>query len=254
MTSLHEKSALVLGASSARGIGAGVAIALRDAGAHVTIAGRNEQRLKATSETLGLAYQVCDATEEGQIEDLCRRVAQQRSGLDIAVFAAGFNHFAPIARLKPETATQTIQTQLVGGLMFIKHAARALESGGSIIMLSSLTASLPAFGTSVYAGTKAAMEHIIRVAALEYGPSNIRINGIAPGLQRTDMTEAMFETPAIEAAAVRQTPLSRLGTPGDAGSAAVWLAQDDCFMTGVTLPISGGAQLQKIPTLEEMAG
>lgn len=98
------------------------------------------------------------------------------------------------------------------------------------------------------------MEHITRVAALEYAEHNIRINGIAPGLQRTNMTETMFANPKIEKAAVKETPLGRLGLPEEVGSPAVWLAQDDCFMTGVTLPITGGAELRRIPTFDEMGG
>ena len=253
MTSLHNKTALVLGAGSSRGMGAAIAAALRDAGAQVVISARNDERLQSTARALKVEGHACDATDESSLALLVDTVVETHGGLDIAVYAAGQNHFAPIAKFDPARAGQVVQTQLIGGLLFIKHAARAIGENGSIILLSSLTARLPAAGTAVYGGTKAAMEHITRVAALEYAPHNIRINGIAPGLQRTDMTEAMFSSPGVERASVKETPLGRLGQPGDIAAAAVWLAQDDCFMTGATLPVAGGAELRRIPTFEEMA-
>jgi NAD(P)-dependent dehydrogenase (short-subunit alcohol dehydrogenase family) len=250
---LHNKTALVLGAGSERGMGAAIASALRDAGARVVIAARNSERLQATAQALGVAGRSCDAGDEDSVSSLFDEVAANHGGLDIAVYAAGQNHFSPIAKFDPARAGQVVKTQLIGGLLFIKHAARAIGQDGSIILLSSLTARLPAAGTAVYAGTKAAMEHITKVAAVEYAPDNIRVNGIAPGLQRTDMTEAMFASHGVERASVRETPLGRLGQPGDIAAAALWLAQDDCFMTGVTLPVAGGAELRRIPTFEEMA-
>lgn len=254
MASLDRKKALVMGASSSQGIGAAIARAYRDAGAEVMISARREDALQAVAEPIGASVCACDATDEESVAGLFREINERLGGLDVAVYSTGLNHFSPIARFDPGAAMPTIQTQLVGGLLFIKHAAAAMPKGGAIILVSSLTARLPAYGTSVYAGTKAALEQITRIAALEYADQGLRINGVAPGMTRTDMTEMMFGNPGLERAVVRETPMGRLGTPEDIASAALWLAGDDCFMTGETLPVSGGAELRRIPTFDEMQG
>jgi len=201
---------------------------------------------------LGLKHHACDITDEASRASLFTWMADTLGPLHIAVLAAGVNHYSPIARLDEHGAEAVIRTQLLGGLMFVRDSAAAMADGGSIILISSLTARLPTAGTAVYAATKAAMEHVTKVAALEYGPRGIRVNGIAPGLQRTDMTENLFANPAVERATVRETPLGRLGLRREIASAAVWLASDDCFMTGATLGLAGGAELRRLPTADEL--
>lgn len=254
MTSLADKKTLVMGASSSVGIGAAVAAAYRTAGADVMISARREPALRDVAQTIDARYAACDVTSEESVAALFEQINHEFGRLDVAVFASGLNHFAPVAKFDPQRAMPTILTQLVGGLLFIKHAAPLMPSGGAIILISSLTARLPAFGTAVYAGTKAALEQVTRIAALEYAGQGLRINGIAPGMTRTDMTEMMFDNPGLERAVVRETPLGRMGTPDDIASAALWLADPSCFLTGETLPVSGGAELRRIPTFDEMQG
>ena len=83
-------------------------------------------------------------------------------------------------------------------------------------------------------------------AALEYAEQGIRVNGIAPGMTRTEMTEGMFGNPNLENAVLREIPLGRMGTAEDIARAAVFLADPDCFMTGETLSITGGAELANL--------
>lgn len=129
-----------------------------------------------------------------------------------------------------------------------------MVDGGAIILLSSLTATRPAFGTAVYAGTKAALDQATRVAALELAGRRIRVNGIAPGMTRTDMTEMMFDNPNLEQAVLREIPLGRMGTGEDIAAAAEWLANPECFMTGEILSVNGGAELRRVPTFDEIMG
>ncbi len=254
MTRLTDKKALVMGASSPVGIGAAIARALAAAGAEVIIAARTEASLSCVAGDLGVVHHVCDITDADSVTALFDQVKERLGGLDIAVNASGMNHFSPIGDLDIDKARACIEVQFLGGLTFIRESARLMGEGGSIILLSSLTATRPAVGLAVYAGTKAGMEQVTRVAALEYAGRGIRVNGIAPGMTRTDMTEAMFANPNLEQAVKREIPLGRMGTAEDVASAALWLADPACFLTGETLAVSGGAPLQRLPTYQEIMG
>ncbi len=254
MTRLADHKALVMGASSPVGIGAAIAEALIEAGADVLISARREAPLAEVAEQLNCGHHTCDVTDDDSIAALFASIDDTWGRLDTAVFATGLNHFTPIRDFDREKARPCLETQFLGGLAFIRESAARMPDGGSIIMLSSLTASRPAFGTSVYAGSKAGLEQITRIAALEYADQGIRVNGIAPGMTRTEMTEGMFGNPNLENAVLREIPLGRMGTSEDIARAAVFLADPDCFMTGETLSITGGAELRRVPTLDEIMG
>ncbi|MEE4174959.1 MAG: SDR family oxidoreductase [Xanthomonadales bacterium] len=254
MKSLAESKALVMGASSTKGIGAAIAGALKAAGADVLISARREDALAAVAEELGVHHHPCDITAAESVAALFAWVDDHFGGLDTAVFSTGLNHFTPIRDFDAEAAMPCLQTQFIGGLTFIRESAARMPGGGSIIMLSSLTASRPAFGTSVYAGSKAGLEQVTRVAALEYAEQGVRVNAIAPGMTRTEMTEGMFGNPNLERAVLEEIPLGRMGTSEDIAHAAVFLAHPACFMTGETLSVTGGAELRRIPTLKEIMG
>jgi NAD(P)-dependent dehydrogenase (short-subunit alcohol dehydrogenase family) len=258
MTSHAENTVLVMGASSPVGIGAAIARYFRDAGHRVLISARSEAGLAAVADELGVAWHSCDITDAASVDEFYRWLAGQGGVLRSAVFATGQNHFTPLSRYEAEPARSCVETNFLGALTFMRKSAEAIAAtspdGGSITLLSSLTASRPAFGTAVYAGTKAGLEQAIRVAALEYAGAAIRVNGIAPGMTRTDMTEMMFDNPNLEQAVLREIPLGRMGTSEDIASAALWLADPQCFMTGETLAVNGGAELRRVPTLEEIMG
>jgi NAD(P)-dependent dehydrogenase (short-subunit alcohol dehydrogenase family) len=254
MKSLADSKALVMGASSPAGIGAAIAAALKAEGAEVLVSARRKDALASVAASLGVQHHPCDITSAQSVSELYAWIDEQFGGLDTAVFSTGLNHFTPIRDFDPEAAMPCLQTQFIGGLTFIRESAARMPNGGSIIMLSSLTASRPAYGTSVYAGSKAALEQITRVAALEYAEQGIRVNGLAPGMTRTEMTDGMFRNPNLERAVLEEIPLGRMGTSEDIARAAVFLADPACFMTGETLSISGGAELRRIPTLKEIMG
>ena len=254
MTSLADNKALVMGASSPVGIGAAIARALKGAGAEVVISARREDSLAAVADELGVAHHPCDITDAASVDRLFGNLRERFGQLDTAVFSTGLNHFTPVKAFDPATAMPCLQTNFIGGLTFIRESAALMPEGGSIIMLSSLTATRTAFGTSVYAGSKAALEQFTRVAALEYGGQGVRVNSIAPGMTRTEMTDGMFGNPGLEPAVVKEIPLGRMGTSEDIAQAAVFLADPDCFMTGERLSVTGGAELLRVPTLKEIMG
>jgi NAD(P)-dependent dehydrogenase (short-subunit alcohol dehydrogenase family) len=97
-------------------------------------------------------------------------------------------------------------------------------------------------------GTKAAIDHVVRAVANEFGAKGIRANSISPGLTDTPMTHGAFEIPDIVDVYTECYPLGRMGTAADIAAAAVWLASDECFMTGQNLQVNGGLTLRANPT------
>jgi NAD(P)-dependent dehydrogenase (short-subunit alcohol dehydrogenase family) len=101
-------------------------------------------------------------------------------------------------------------------------------------------------------GTKAGMDHVVRTVANEYGEKGIRANSISPGITNSPMAASLVAEPALLRAFTACYPLGRIGTIEDIASAAVWLASDDCFMTGQNLQVNGGLTLRRNPTFAEM--
>lgn len=147
--------------------------------------------------------------------------------------------------------------QFQGPFYFLQAAVAAMGRaghGGSIIQISSATASIMLNDHAAYMGTKAGTDHVIRCVAHEFGTQGIRANSISPGLTATPMTAQAQATPGLFEAFLPSYPLGRVGTADDIAAAAVWLASDDCFMTGQNLQVNGGLTLRRNPNREEIAG
>jgi NAD(P)-dependent dehydrogenase (short-subunit alcohol dehydrogenase family) len=125
--------------------------------------------------------------------------------------------------------------------------------GGSIIQISSATATIMLNDHAAYMGSKAGTDHVVRCVAHEFGAVGIRANSISPGLTDTPMTAEAKTVPGLFEAFRAGYPLGRWGTSEDIAAAAVWLASDECFMTGENLQVNGGLTLRRNPTREEIA-
>jgi NAD(P)-dependent dehydrogenase (short-subunit alcohol dehydrogenase family) len=128
-----------------------------------------------------------------------------------------------------------------------------MPNGGSLIQISSVTATIMTYDYAAYMGTKAGIDHVIRAVANEFGTKGIRANSISPGLTETPMTAAVFKLPGVVDAFEECYPLGRIGTSDDVAAAAVWLASDECFMTGQNLQVNGGLTLRANPTPQQRA-
>jgi len=254
VTQLAGKSAVVLGASSEGGIGAAIARCYAEQGARVIVSGRKLAPLKALASDISGEAVSCDITYEAQIAALFQSAKHCYGKVDIAVNAAGINAPAPISSLTREALQTMSDIQFIGPVLFIKQAAEAMDGGGSIITLSSVTAELTGPNLGAYAGTKAAVDKVVKVAAVEYGPKNIRVNSLSPSLTSTPMTSKVFETPSMLKAFEKETPIGRCVTVEDVAFAALYLADERCVATGDNIRVSGGAHLRRLPTYAEMMG
>jgi NAD(P)-dependent dehydrogenase (short-subunit alcohol dehydrogenase family) len=243
-----SKHALVLGASSGGGLGEAVARRLAGHGFELIVAGRRLEPLQALASEIGGTAIQCDVTDEEQIAAM----AEAAGPLDIAVNAAGTTDVGGIAKIRRERIEAQLAIHVTGNLLFMKHVVAQMGQGGSIVLFSSLTARVPGTGLAAYAGAKAALDHIVRIAALEFGPRGIRVNAVAPGFSRTPMTEAFLSDERMHAIYSRESALGDLATPEQVASAVAWLASEDCFATGEILQVSGGAQLCRLPRGDEL--
>lgn len=249
MGTLVGKTAVVLGASGESNFGSIIARRLAAEGAIVVVAARREGPLQALADEIGGLAVACDVTDEAQIEGLFAAARQAYGNVDIAVYSAGIHAGAAIAELTADAIRPTLEISFVGALLFFKHAAAAMEEGGSVITISSLTARIPGPGLAVYSGARAGIDYAIRVAAVEYAERKVRFNSIAAGLIKTDMTDAFFDMEPIIKGHLRETPAGRMGTLEDMAEAALFLADDgrSGYINGQVLDLAGGQQMGHLP-------
>jgi NAD(P)-dependent dehydrogenase (short-subunit alcohol dehydrogenase family) len=248
MARFTNKVAIVLGASSPHGIGAEIARQYSAEGARVIVAARRRgESLKKVADEIGGKSFICDVRDHDQVAALAAFAVAEEGGLDIAVNSTIAGSMRRLDEETPESIAPPVEVQLAGGLWFIKHMSKAMRPGGAIVMISSLVVPRPGVGQGVYAMTKAAVDQAVRVAALELGGKGIRINSVSPGLVKTELTAGAFEMPQVMAAYLRETPLGRMGTPGDIAAAVMFATSDECFMTGQFFDVSGGGTLTRLP-------
>lgn len=249
---LNGQTAVILGASS--GFGEAIALRFAQAGARVIVAARRAELLDALAARADGIAAPCDITEDAQLAALARTALDRTGRLDIAVNCAGYEQSTRIRDLTPQRLAAMTAVQFTGAIGFIRHMANAITAGGSLITLSSVTATLVGEGLAAYAGAKAGVEHVVRIAALEYGPQGVRVNALAPSLIETPMTATMFRVPGVVQAFVDETPLGRMGTIADVVEAALWLASDaSSYVTGQVIRVDGGASLRRLPTRAQIA-
>ncbi len=245
----ERKRALIIGASSPGGLGAAAARRLAGDGAEVVVAGRRIEPLEALAAEIGGRAIVCDVT----YEDAIVAALADAGPLDILINAAGTADAQPIAKLKRARIEAQLAIHVTGNMLLLKHAAGTVERGGTVILFSSLTARVPGVGLAAYACAKAALDHLVRIAALEFGPLGISVNAVAPGFSPTPMTEDIFADPALSDLYMRECPLGgRAVTPEEVAAAVAWLADPACFTTGEIVQLSGGAHLGRMPNLNEI--
>ena len=249
MGTLTGKTAVVAGASGSSNFGSAIARRLAAEGANVVVSARREQPLRALATEIGGLAVACDVTEESQIEGLFQAAREQYGNVDIAVYSAGIHSGGIIAEMSAEAIRPTLEISFIGALLFFKHAAAAMDKGGSVITISSLTARLPGPGLATYSGARAGIDYAMKVAAVEYAGRRVRFNSIAAGLIRTDMTDTFFEMESIIQSHLDETPAGRMGTLDDMAEAAVFLADEarSGYINGQVLDLAGGQQMGHLP-------
>lgn len=247
MSRLKGKVAVVTGAS--KGIGASIAKALALEGAAVVV---NYSSAKADADKVvadvrnqgGKAMAVqANVSKAADVQRLFEETKTAFGKLDVLVKNAGVYEFSPIGEFTEEQFRRLFDTNVLGVLLASREAAKYFDAeGGSIINVGSAVTQVTPPASSVYTGTKAAVDAITRVLAKELGPKKIRVNSINPGMVETEGVHAAgFIGSDFQKQAVLQTPLGRIGQPDDIAPVAVFLAsQDSGWLTGELVTAAGG--------------
>jgi NAD(P)-dependent dehydrogenase (short-subunit alcohol dehydrogenase family) len=247
---LAGKVAVVTGGAS--GIGLAAVRRFVAEGARVVIGDIDGDRLSAAEPDLGDAVvrHRCDVRAENDVEALMAAAEDRFGALHVAFANAGTGSIAPIMDADPADWMRVIEVNLLGPLLTVKHAARRMPHGGSIILTASLNAVQPAAGMSAYCCSKAGLAMLAQVAALELGRNGIRVNAIGPGLVRTGMTEAMWLAPSIIGEFEENAPLGTAITPDDVAGLVAFLASDEAAaISGSLYLIDGAAHTKRYPDL-----
>lgn len=248
---LKDKVAVVLGASAEAGSGWAVAKRFAAEGAKVIVGARRAEPLKKLAAETGGDWMVCDVAKEEDIKAVAAFAVEKYGRVDVACNAAGLPMGGTITHAPNADMITAIEVNYYGCVYFVRYMAEAMPAeGGSIILFSSMAATNPLEFVYPYACAKAAADCLVRYAALEYGPRNIRVNSILPGAIRSEMSAPLWAVDGMEHAWAKDVPLGRLGLPEDFADAALWLAGPS-FTTGLNLQINGGNFLTRFPKLGE---
>jgi NAD(P)-dependent dehydrogenase (short-subunit alcohol dehydrogenase family) len=247
---LTGKVAIVTGSS--RGIGRAIAEALADHGAKVVISSRKAEACQEVADAInaehgeGRAIVVPASISSKQaLQALVDETRRQLGRIDVLVCNAASNpYYGPMSGISDDQFRKILDNNVIANHWLIQMVApEMLERGeGSIIIVSSI-GGLKASGVlGAYNISKAADFQLARNLAAEFGPRQVRVNCIAPGLVRTDFAKALWENPQTLAAVTMHTPMQRIGEPHEIAGAAVFLASPaSTFMTGQAIVVDGGS-------------
>jgi NAD(P)-dependent dehydrogenase (short-subunit alcohol dehydrogenase family) len=259
---LAGQAALITGGGG--GIGGASAAWLARDGAAVVIMGRTESTLAATREQIlefagdgaRAEYFVGDALDESAVRDAMAHAAGIADRLGIAVSVIGGGTMQPLLMFDGPDVMADLERNIVSAFLVIRNATplMAKAGGGSIVCISSDAATIPWPFLAIYNTSKAAVEGLVRGAALELAPLGIRVNAVRPGLVRTDTTkDGLFANEAVMAQFLEQKPLGRTGVPDDIAAGVRYLAgPESSWVTGQSLGIEGGNELTRAPYLESL--
>ena len=252
MGRLEGKGAVVLGAAGRDNMGQVIARRFAEEGATVLVAGRKQDELARFASEIGGHWAQCDITRRDDVFALADTAKSKLGNVQIGVNATGWGLLKPFLENTEEELKAISDLQFVGPIYFLQAMIGAMTEGGSLIQISSATATIMLNDHAAYMGTKAGTDHVVRCVANEFGARGIRANSISPGITDTPMTAGAKQTPGVFEAFASAYPLGRVGTSDDIAAAAVWLSSDECFMTGQNLQVNGVLTLRRNPTGDEI--
>lgn len=252
MNQFLGKRALVLGASAEVGSGWATAIRLAAEGARVAVGARTAAGIEKLARQINGVSVQCDVSREADVLRLAHEVEAQMGGLDIAINAAGHPFTGSIDTTAQAELQEALAINFIGPFLFIKHMARLMPSGGSIVIYTSNSARRVVPGFVPYGCAKAAATALVRYAAIEYAGHKIRVNAVEPGFIASPMAKAVLGAPEIMQVMIKEIPLGRAVSPEEVAAAALWLCRSDAYVTGIVLEVDGGQHLRRPPWVDEM--
>ena len=249
---LTGQTAIVTGSS--KGIGRAIAERLAEHGARVVISSRKPGPCEEVAEAINAKYGAGRAIwipanigSKDELQNLVDKTREAFGKIDILVCNAAVNPYAgPMGGITDDQFGKILQNNIISNHWLIQMVAPEMvaHKHGSIIVVSSIGGLKGNAVLGAYNISKAADFQLVRNLAVEFGPSNVRVNAIAPGLVQTDFARYLWENPEILKATTEPAPLKRIGQPDEIAGAAVYLAsRASSFMTGQALVVDGGVTI-----------
>lgn len=245
------KVALVTGAG--RGIGRAVAVQLGRDGMTLALNDRTresleEARVAVTGSGTDFSFHVADVSDREAVESMVQDTINHHGRLDVVVCNAAIFEFAPFLELDPDAFRAVLETNLMGAFHCIQSAARYwVQAGrtGRVVVVSSASAHVARLRHGHYGASKAALEALVRSAAVELAPHGIALNCVAPGGPiLTEFVQPLAQGPGFGQKVADRVPMGRVGQPEEVASVVSFLAgRDSSYMTGSTVMVDGGLSL-----------
>lgn len=246
MKNLEGKVALVTGGNS--GIGYATAKILKEKGARVIITGRRKDAVEEAAAELGVTGIVSDQSDVRAIEQLASTVKNAYGRVDILFINAGVSRLFNIESGLEEQFDDMMNINFKGAYFTLSKFIPLLPEGAAVIFLSSIVSRMSNPGSAIYSASKAALNAVMKVAAVELAAKKIRVNAVSPGPTKTSvMAKSGLDRAALEqlnTTLVNRIPIGRMADAEEIGHLVAYLADDASgFITGSEFTIDGGMTL-----------
>lgn len=242
MVGIDLRGSVALVTGGVRGVGRGISEVLRRAGATVVTCARTAPE----SPVAGGEFLPCDVREPDQVRELIDTVRERHGRLDVLVNNAGGAPFARASTASPRFHEKVVGLNLLAPLSVACAAAAVMndqESGGSVVMVSSVSGTRPSPGTASYGAAKAGLDNLTTTLAVEWAPK-VRVNAVDVGMVRTERAEYHYGDEDGVAAVGATVPLGRLAEPEEIGNCVLFLVSPlSSYVTGARLAVHGGGEV-----------
>ncbi|MGE9310529.1 SDR family NAD(P)-dependent oxidoreductase [Niabella sp. CJ426] len=242
MKNLENKVAVITGGNS--GIGYAAARRLKENGARVVITGRRKDAVEKAAKELNITGLVADQSRIPDIEQLAAAVKAQLDKVDILLINAGITKFSTIEQVEESQFDEMMNINFKGAYFTLSRFIPLLNEGASVIMLSSTSATISPQSASVYAASKAAVNAVVKIAALELASRKIRVNAVSPGPVATEIMNKIGLNETLENQLLQSIPAGRMGRAEEVASMIHYLAGEEAsFITGANFLVDGGQSI-----------
>ncbi len=242
MKKLEDKVAVITGGNS--GIGYAAAKRLNENGAAVIITGRRKEAVERASTELQVKGLVADQSKLSEIENLVQQVKEQVGKVDILVINAGITTFSTIEQIEESQFDEMMNINFKGAYFTLSRFIPLLNDEATVIMLSSTSATISPQTASVYAASKAAINAVVKIAALELASRKIRVNTVSPGPIATEIMNKIGLNETLEHQLLQSVPLGRMGKAEEVASMIHYLVSEEAsFINGANFLVDGGQSI-----------